>query len=205
MVFKPRQGGGGNTGLWPLRPAGILPAVSAAQFQRSRTPLGAQTFEVCVPAAWRSSSNLGIGSFQHGTVAPSPLFNRIDEPVTETPTGIANPAVIDLFGVDQKTGEVLLVMNESRPWDGGHEQLHEMQEKFNAYASFILDGEMTEAHPELVGRKARIELRCQHMPNEEARGLLRAIHDQLELQAIKVEVVVADPNCGGQCSCHPKR
>jgi len=43
------------------------------------------------------------------------------------------------------------------------------------------------------------------MPNEEARGLLRAIHDQLELQAIKVEVVVADPNCGGQCSCHPKR
>src|SRR5437762_7366071 len=66
--------------------------------------------------------------------------------MTETQTGIANPAVIDLFGVDQKTGEVLLVMNESRAWDGGHEQLHEMQEKFNAYSSFILDGEMTEAH-----------------------------------------------------------
>mgnify|MGYP003694134651 CR=1 FL=1 len=40
------------------------------------------------------------------------------------------------------------------------EQLHEMQEKFNAYASFILDGEMTEAHPELAGRTARIQLRC---------------------------------------------
>jgi Family of unknown function (DUF6572) len=125
--------------------------------------------------------------------------------MTETQTSIANPAVIDLFGVDQKTGEVLLVMNESRRWDGGHEQLHEMQEKFNAYASFILDGEMTEAHPELIGRKARIELRCQHMPNEEALGLLQAIHDQLELHAIKVEVVVADRNCGGQCSCHPER
>jgi hypothetical protein len=125
--------------------------------------------------------------------------------MTETQTGIANPAVIDLFGVDQKTGEVFLVMNESRPWDGGHEQLHEMQEKFNAYASFILDGEMTETHPELVGRKARIELRCQHMPDEEALGLLQAIHDQLELQAVKVEVVVADRNCGDQCSCHPER
>jgi hypothetical protein len=125
--------------------------------------------------------------------------------MTETQTGIANPAVIDLFGVDQNTGEVLLVMNESRPWDGGHEQLHEMQEKFNAYASFILDGEMTEAHPELVGRKARIELRCQHIPDEEALGLLRAIHDQLELQAVKVEVVVADRNCGNQCNCHPER
>jgi len=123
----------------------------------------------------------------------------------ETSIGLANPAVIDLFGVDQKTSEVLLVMNEPRPWDGGHEQLHEMQEKFNAYASFILDGEMTEAHPELAGRTARIELRCRHMPNEEALGLLKAIHDQLELQAIKVEVVVADRSCDNQCGCHPKR
>jgi len=146
-----------------------------------------------------------FASFQHGTIAPSPLFNRIDEPMRETSTGIANPAVIDLFGVDQKTGEVLLVMNEPRPWDGGHEQLHEMQEKFNAYASFILDGEMSEAHPELAGRTARIELRCQHMPNEEALGLLKAIHDQLELQAIKAEVVVADRSCNDQCGCHPER
>jgi len=121
----------------------------------------------------------------------------------KTQTGIANPAVIDLFGVDQRTGEVSLVMNESRPWDGGDEQLHELQEKFNAYASFILDGEMMEAHPELVGRKARIELRCQHMPNEEALGLLRAIHDQLELQALNVEVVVGH-GCGDQCGCHPE-
>ena len=125
--------------------------------------------------------------------------------MTQTRIGIANPEIIDLFGVDQKTSEVLLVMNEPRPWDGSHQQLHEMQEKFNAYASFILDGEMTEAHPELAGRTARIELRCQHMPNEEALGLLKAIHDQLELQAIRVEAVVADGSCDDQCGCHPER
>jgi Family of unknown function (DUF6572) len=111
--------------------------------------------------------------------------------MTETQVGIANPAVIDLFAVDHKSGEVLLVMNESRPWTGGDEQLHELQEKFNTYASFILDGEMMEAHPELKGRSARIELRCRHVPSDEALALLQAIHDQLELQAIKVEVVVA--------------
>jgi uncharacterized protein DUF6572 len=110
--------------------------------------------------------------------------------MTETQVGIANPAVIDLFAVDQKSGDVLLVMNESRPWTGGDEQLHELQEKFNTYASFILDGEMTEAHPELKGRSARIELRCRHLPSDEALVLLQAIHDQLELQALKVEVVV---------------
>jgi hypothetical protein len=125
--------------------------------------------------------------------------------MTQNRTGIANPEVIDLFGVDQKTSEVFLVMNEPRPWDGGHEQLHEMQEKFNAYASFILDGEMTEAHPELAGRTARIQLRCDYMPGKEALALLQAIHDQLELQAIKVEVVVGDPGCGDHCGCHPER
>jgi hypothetical protein len=111
--------------------------------------------------------------------------------MTETQTGIANPGVIDLFALDQGTGDVLLIMNESRPWAGGDEQLHELQEKFNTYASFILDGEMTEAHPELKGRAARIELRCQYLPSDDALRLLEAIHDQLELQDIKVQVVVA--------------
>jgi hypothetical protein len=125
--------------------------------------------------------------------------------MTQTRIGIANPEIIDLFGVDQKTSEVLLVMNEPRPWDGSHEQLHEMQEKFNAYASFILDGEMTEAHPELAGRTARIQLRCEYMPGKEALALLQAIHDQLELQAIRVEVAVVDRSCDDQCGCHPER
>lgn len=120
----------------------------------------------------------------------------------EGQTGIANPGVIDMLGVDQKTGEVLLVMNEPRSWDGGHEQLHELQEKFNAYASFILDGEMTEAHPELARRTARIQLRCDQMPSEEALALVQAIHEQLELQAVKLEVVVKQLECGDQCGCY---
>jgi hypothetical protein len=118
--------------------------------------------------------------------------------------GVANPAVIDLFGVDQKTGEVLLAMNEPRPWDGSDERLHELQEKFNAYVSFLLDGEMIAAHPELTGKAARIELRCDHMPDERALGLLNLIHDQVALQEIKMEVIVKRQGCGEGCNCHPK-
>jgi hypothetical protein len=99
--------------------------------------------------------------------------------------------VIDLFAVDKKTGEVLLVMNELRPWDGSDERLHQLQEKFNAYVSFLLDGEMVTAHPELAGKPARIELRCDHIPDERALELLGLIHDQLALQEIKMEVIVA--------------
>jgi hypothetical protein len=99
--------------------------------------------------------------------------------------------VIDLFAVDQKSGEVLLVMNETRPWDGSDERLHQLQEKFNAYVSFLLDGEMAEAHPEVAGRPARIELRCHYLPDARVIEMLGMIHDQLALQEIKMEVVVA--------------
>ncbi len=118
-------------------------------------------------------------------------------------TGVANPAVIDVFGLDQKRDEILLVMNEPRPWDGTDERLHEVQEKFNAYVSFLLDGEMLAAHPELAGKKARIELHCAEVPDERAIGLLGLIHDQLELQEIGMEVVVAEAGgCGEGCACH---
>jgi hypothetical protein len=124
-----------------------------------------------------------------------------DHKQENTATGVANPAVIDLFGIDQKSGEVLLVMNEPRPWDASDERLHELQEKFNAYVSFLLDGEMLAAHPELAGKPARIELRCDYMPDERALGLLNLIHDQIALQEIKMEVVVAQKGCGDACTC----
>lgn len=121
---------------------------------------------------------------------------------SESISGISNPAVIDLFAHDPKTDEVLLVMREPRPWDGSDERLHELQEKFNAYVSFLLDGEMASAHPELTGKRARIELRCDYMPDERALGLLNLIHDQIALQEIKMEVIVAEQGCGSGCACH---
>lgn len=119
--------------------------------------------------------------------------------------GVEHADVIDLFGFDQKADEVLLAMNEPRPWDGSDGRLLEMQEKFNAYVSFLLDGEMADAHPELAGKRARIELRCAQMPDDRAVALLGAIHDQLALQEIRMEVLVADAGgCGAGCACQDR-
>src|SRR5262245_2459031 len=104
--------------------------------------------------------------------------------------------VIDVIAHDSKTGEVVLVMNEPNEWDGSDEQLLALQERFNAYVSFLLDGEMAEAHPELAGKPTRIELRCAHMPETRALELLGLIHDQLAFQDIKLEVVVRDQAAG---------
>jgi hypothetical protein len=98
--------------------------------------------------------------------------------------------VIDVIAEDKNSGEVVLVMNEPNEWDGSNEQLLALQERFNAYVSFLLDGEMAETHPELAGKPARIELRCAHMPDVRALELLGLIHDQLAFQGIKLEVVV---------------
>src|SRR5437773_2737791 len=98
--------------------------------------------------------------------------------------------VIDLIAHDPKTDQVVLVMNEPSEWDGSDEQLLALQERFNAYVSFLLDGEMAEVHPELAGKPARIELRCAHIPDTRALELLGLIHDQLAFQEIKMEVVI---------------
>ena len=98
--------------------------------------------------------------------------------------------IIDVVAHDAKADEAVLVMNEPQPWNGADAQLHELQERFNAYVSFLLDGEMAETHPELAGKKARIEVRCAQMPDARALELLGMIHDQLAFQDIKMEVIV---------------
>jgi hypothetical protein len=104
----------------------------------------------------------------------------------------ARTGVIDVIAQDARTGEAVLVMNEPNEWDGSDEQLLALQERFNAYVSFLLDSEMAEVHPELTGKPVRIELRSAQMPDSRALELLGLIHDQLAFQEIKLEVVVTN-------------
>lgn len=110
----------------------------------------------------------------------------------EHPNSKNRVGVIDMIAHDPKTDEAVLVMNEPDPWDGSDERLFELQERFNAYVSFLLDGKFAEWHPKLAQKRARIELRCGHAPDALALDLLGQIHDHLEYQEIKVEVVVKD-------------
>ena len=100
--------------------------------------------------------------------------------------------IIDVIAHDSKTDELVLVMNEVGAWGGSEARLHELQERFNTYVSFLLDGELEEAHPELAGKRARIEVRCTEMPDARAIELLGMIRDQLAFQEIELQVVVQD-------------
>ena len=113
---------------------------------------------------------------------------------SEHPSRESRVGVIDMIAHDPKADEAVLVMNEPGPWDGSEQRLLELQERFNAYVSFLVDGEFAEWDPNLAQKRARIEVRCAHVPDARAIDLLGNIHDQLAHQEIKVEVVVKPAN-----------
>jgi hypothetical protein len=100
--------------------------------------------------------------------------------------------VIDMIAHDPKTDEAVLVMNEPEPWNGSDDRLFQLQERFNAYVSFLLDGEFAEWDPKLARKRVRIEVRCAHMPDNRAIELMRQIRDQLAHQEIDVQVIVKE-------------
>ncbi|MGA7215986.1 MAG: DUF6572 domain-containing protein [Terrimicrobiaceae bacterium] len=119
-------------------------------------------------------------------------------------SGLEHPGVLDAFAHDSRADRLVLAMYEDRPWLGEDIQLFQFQEKLNAYVSFVLDGELNEAYPELAGKGVEIQLRTVHEPDAKAFDLIRRVREQLDLQRITFEVIrideeksgCGDPGCG---------
>ena len=101
------------------------------------------------------------------------------------------------MGFDQTSSEVLLTMVELRPWKPESPQLFQLQEKLNAYLSFILDGEMLESYPQFAQKPVRLRLECATPPGPEETAFLQHVYEQTLLQGIAFEVDVV----GGVCGC----
>lgn len=106
---------------------------------------------------------------------------------------------------DAETDEAVLIMVETRPWEGDPEQLMQLQEKFNAYLSFALDGEMRDSYPAFAQKPLRVQLESTFMPDPQALEFLQHVHDQIGFQGIKLEVRVKEEGpsggCGPGCGC----
>jgi len=109
-------------------------------------------------------------------------------PILPAARGLEVPGNLDAMIVDENVQYVILAMFERRPWTGGDLQLWQLQEKLNAYASFALDGEFAEAHPELAGYPICIQLRTLHPPSSQALGLIELARQQLSFMEIGLEV-----------------
>jgi hypothetical protein len=120
---------------------------------------------------------------------------------------IEHASVIDVITFDERAGQVTLGMIEGRAWSGSDLQLFQLQEKLNAYLSFALDGEMTEAYPQFLGKSVRLEIECAAPPDARTLEFLNVVREQIAFQDIKLEVRVTvdaarKSDCGYHCTCH---
>lgn len=116
-------------------------------------------------------------------------------------SGLEKTGILDAFVHDKEGDQLILAMFELRPWTLGELQLFQLQEKLNAYLSFILDGEMEESFPHLVGKRVRIELRTLHEPSEEALAFLERVSEQISHQQISLQAVLIQEQMDG-CHCN---
>jgi hypothetical protein len=118
-------------------------------------------------------------------------------------SGLDHPGVLDACAFDARSGRVVLALFATEPWRGQQVGL-KLQEKLNAYASFALDGEMSEQMPELATKPLCIQLRTVHEPDEQILGFLQMVREQLSFQDVTLEtVLIAEDEvpAEGACEC----
>jgi hypothetical protein len=104
------------------------------------------------------------------------------------PRGVHNPQVVDLIALDASTDRVVLTMLEVRPWGSAPDQLRQLESKFNAYLSYVLDGHLARDYPQYAGRKVRFQLDCATPPGGGERPMLTAMRNFAAAEDLEFEV-----------------
>ena len=82
---------------------------------------------------------------------------------------------VDSIGKDLSKNEVVLTISDHLEW-GDNEHLLKLQEKLNAYLSFLESGEIYEAYPDAEGASFVIDIICKYDPDPQGKAFL----DQVE-------------------------
>jgi hypothetical protein len=111
------------------------------------------------------------------------------------PRGVFNPRVVDLISYDRERDEVVLLMLEERAWESDPEQLRQLETKFNAYLSYVLDGHLARQYPDYAGKDVCFRLDCAAAPAGEAERMLRAMQNFAAGESIRfvVQRIEAEP------------
>ena len=77
---------------------------------------------------------------------------------------VEDASVVDLVGVDNRSGTVVLTISDHLEWDAGEHVLR-LQDKLNAYLRFIESGELVQRYPDAKGRTPQIVVVFKHAPD----------------------------------------
>ena len=94
------------------------------------------------------------------------------EKIKQTLRGVVNSRVIDLITLDASANRVVLQMVEDRPFGTEPEQLAQLEEKFNNYVDYILDGWLVRQYPQYKDLPVAIELLTATAPDETTQKMI---------------------------------
>lgn len=106
--------------------------------------------------------------------------------------GVADTETIDVVALDA-TGQVLVVMVETRGWGTDRAQPAQLRAKINAYAGFVTDGALRRLYPKTAGRKVLVQLDCAQPPVGEIAEIVDHATAQLSRLGVGFRVNVRPP------------
>ena len=96
---------------------------------------------------------------------------------------VEDPRVVDLVGIDKRTGRVVLTISDHLHWDAG-DHLTILQDKLNAYLAFVESGELVQQYPDASGRQPQIAIVCKYPPDDRALRFLEEVGSIVEREGI---------------------
>lgn len=91
---------------------------------------------------------------------------------------ITESNTVDGIATDQTTNRTILLVSDHLDWSNEHQHLILLQDKLNAYLSFIESEQVYSAFPDARGTDGFIvEIKCKYEPTENARKLLGVFGD----------------------------
>jgi hypothetical protein len=88
--------------------------------------------------------------------------------------------VVDILGIDRKTGHVVLTVSDHLDWSDslGHQAI--LQKKLNTYLAFVESGEILEQYPTAKDRPVAFRVVFQVPPDESGRAFLTRAREVIE-------------------------
>lgn len=88
---------------------------------------------------------------------------------------IDNTKAIDLIGIDNKTGVVILTISDHLDWKEADTHLILLQDKINCYLRFIESGEIYETYPMAKDKKMIISIVKKHSLSKEGEEFINRV------------------------------
>lgn len=106
---------------------------------------------------------------------------------------IDQTSVVDAIGVDNSSGDVILTITDHLEWSS-NDHLLMLQEKLNAYLSFVESGEILNTLTDAKGRNVLINVVCKYPPDKSGVDFLNQVTGFIESAGMKFQYQLFNAN-----------